>query len=109
MAVVPQILAGLLQRGADILLGFLALALGIVGRPVGRGANPVRAIVDRGARAVEAVVDLRAGIVDGVADVIADRGAGIFQIVPNLADASIYRMTATYTAVVSKDNIIYRR
>jgi hypothetical protein len=28
---------------------------------------------------------------------------------PNLADASIYRMTATYTAVVSKDKIIYRR
>lgn len=31
------------------------------------------------------------------------------RIVPNLADASIYRMTATYTAVVSKNKIIYRR
>lgn len=31
------------------------------------------------------------------------------RIVPNLADSTIYRMTATYTAVVSKDKIIYRR
>ena len=29
--------------------------------------------------------------------------------VPNMADATIYRMIARYSAVVSKDNIIYRR
>lgn len=29
--------------------------------------------------------------------------------VPNMDDATIYRMTGRYTAVVSKDNVIYRR
>lgn len=33
----------------------------------------------------------------------------MLQPVPNLDDATIYRMTARYTAVVSKDKYIYRR
>lgn len=31
------------------------------------------------------------------------------QYVPNMADLKIYRMTGRYTAVVSKDRMIYRR
>ena len=32
----------------------------------------------------------------------------MMQPIPNLADRTIYRLTATYTAVVSKEKIIYR-
>ena len=31
------------------------------------------------------------------------------QPIPNMDDATIYRMTARYTGVVSKDNVIFRR
>lgn len=33
----------------------------------------------------------------------------MLQPIPNMDDATIYRMTARYRAVVSKDNIIFRR
>ena len=33
----------------------------------------------------------------------------MLQPVPNMDDATIYRMTGRYTAVISKDKVIYRR
>ena len=33
----------------------------------------------------------------------------MLQPIPNMDDATIYRMTGRYTAVISKDNVIYRR
>ena len=33
----------------------------------------------------------------------------MLQPIPNMDDATIYRMTGRYTAVVSKDRVIYRR
>lgn len=33
----------------------------------------------------------------------------MMQPIPNMDDATIYRMTARYTGVVSKDNVIFRR
>ena len=33
----------------------------------------------------------------------------MLQPIPNMDDATIYRMTGRYTAVISKDNAIYRR
>lgn len=33
----------------------------------------------------------------------------MLQPIPNMDDATIYRITARYTAIVSKNNIIYRR
>ena len=33
----------------------------------------------------------------------------MLQPIPNMDDATIYRMTARYTAIVSKDKFIYRR
>jgi hypothetical protein len=33
----------------------------------------------------------------------------MLQPIPNIDDATIYRMTGRYTAVISKDNVIYRR
>lgn len=33
----------------------------------------------------------------------------MLQPIPNMDDATIYRMTARYTAIVSKDKVIYRR
>ena len=33
----------------------------------------------------------------------------MLQPIPNMDDATIYRMTGRYTAVVSKDKVIYRR
>lgn len=33
----------------------------------------------------------------------------MLQPIPNMDDATIYRMTARYTAIVSKDKMIYRR
>lgn len=33
----------------------------------------------------------------------------MLQPIPNMDDATIYRLTARYTAIVSKDKIIYRR
>ena len=33
----------------------------------------------------------------------------MLQPIPNMDDATIYRMTARYTAIISKDKMIYRR
>ena len=33
----------------------------------------------------------------------------MLQPIPNMDDATIYRMTGRYTAVISKDNKLYRR